>query len=297
MEQFTWPVNRPGFLCVGPGKTGTTWLWSQLAQHPDIFLPKKKEVNYFNTESPEDPAIGNPNARRSIDWYLQYFESAKPTQLCGEFSPSYFWSTGAAERICAFDGRMRVLAMLRDPVERSYSHYLYRRQVGASTSKSFEAEIKRHPFVLDRSRYYEHLRRYFDRFPRDRVMVLFFDDMVRNPSELLLDVERFLGVSEFIPDKLGREVNVSGDARFPFVNRAIATSRRIFLRHAPNVVMDWGRELGLDHLADRIRRGNITRGAKPKLGVELERELRHLFRPDIESLELLLHRDLSSWKQ
>ena len=296
MEQIAWPANRPGFLCVGPGKTGTTWLWSQLAQHPEIFLPKKKEINYFNAESPENPVVGNPNALRSIDWYLQYFKSARPTQLCGEFSPSYFWSLGAAERIRAFDGGMRILAMLRDPVERSYSHYLYRRQMGSSKTKSFETEIKSCPFILDRSRYFDHLCRYFDRFPRDRVMVLFFDDMVRNPSELIRDVERFLGVSGLIPDKLGREINASGDARFPVVNRAIAFSRRIFLRYSPDLVMDWGRRLSLDYFVDRIRSGNVVRATKPRLNVELERELRRWFRSDIESLESLLQRDLSSWK-
>lgn len=288
--------GTPKFICVGPGKTGTTWLWHQLRRHESVYLPHSKEINYFNAEATEDPKVRNPNARRPLEWYLRHFASSNADHVCGEFSPSYFWSHTAARRIADFDRKMKIIVMLRDPVERSHSHHLYRQQVGAGKPMGFGEAIERYPFIIERSLYADNLKRYLHLFSTDLVIVLFFEDLKKKPAHLLKQVTRFLGVSELEPDRADQGINKTGRAKYPRLNRILALARVHAKRYAPNVVADAARSVGLQQAVHDIRTTAVPFDAPPEIPREVEIMLRRYFRRDVDALEELVGRDLSLWK-
>ena len=177
------------FLVIGAGRAGSTWIWHLLRQHCQCYVPARKELNYFSREA-LDPRTGtNPDSDRPLEWYHQFFANAAGGQIRGEVSPSYLWSESAPARIKDYNPTIKLLAVLRDPVERSHSHYLYRMQRGALPAISFEDALERNPFILHRSLYGRHLRRYFELFPREQIKILMHDQLREDPHRFALTVE------------------------------------------------------------------------------------------------------------
>ena len=202
---------RPHFLGIGTQKGGTTTLYQLLKPHPDVYLPENKEVHYFTKHYGQGEA-----------WYLEHFAAAKPGQLRGEITPYYLFHEAAPERIHALRRTMRLIALLRDPVERSLSQYFHSRRLGleelpleqaleaeATRLAGSEAVIRRpggthtshqeHSYVA-RSRYELQLQRYFKLFGRRNVLVLRSEDLFEQPQACLDALSGFLGIEPFAAD-------------------------------------------------------------------------------------------------
>jgi hypothetical protein len=109
------PGRLPNFLIVGAMKSGTTSLARYLGAHPQAYVAPEKEINFF-----ERGYVWN----RGVDWYASRFEGAGDALAVGEASPSYMYWPTAIERMASVVPDARLIALLRDPVERAYSHYL-----------------------------------------------------------------------------------------------------------------------------------------------------------------------------
>jgi hypothetical protein len=202
---------RPHFLGIGTQKGGTTTLYQLLKPHPEVFLPDNKEVHYFTKHY----AAGE-------EWYVEQFEAAAPGQLRGEITPYYLFHEAAPERIHALRPDMRLIALLRDPVERTLSQYFHSRRLGledlplelalaaeAERLAGSEAVIRQpggthqshqeHSY-LARSRYEEQLLRYFNLFGRQNVLVLRSEDLFEQPQASLEALSSFLGIRPFAND-------------------------------------------------------------------------------------------------
>jgi Sulfotransferase domain len=286
------------FVGIGAPKSGTKWLWARLREHPDLFLPDEKELYYFNVESHDDPAIRNPNVDKPIGWYRAFFTTARPTQLTGEISPVYLSSRTAPEGLHRVAPVAKLFVILRNPVERTFSDYLYRTQRGTIPLMSFEEAITRDPSIVERSAYAEQLRRWLTVFSRDCLHIMLFDDLQTDAGELIRSLYRFLGVSDEVREVEGDPINVSGIARHPRVNRAIATTRTMLKRRGLERVVDAGRAVGLDRLAARVRARvePFRPGERPTIDPGTARRLRESFELDIAYVEELTERDLSSWR-
>lgn len=284
------------FLVIGAGRAGSTWVWRLLRQHTECYVPARKELNYFSREA-LDPRTGtNPDYDRSIEWYHHFFANACRGQIRGEVSPSYLWSLSAPARIKGYNPTIKLLAVLRDPVERSHSHFLYRVQRGALPAISFEDALERDPFILHRSLYGRHLQRYFDLFPREQIKILMYDQLREDPRRFALALEEHLGIGPFVPDS-EQPVNPSGAARHPGLSR-LARSLNFFLERHPR----------LGDTLEPLRRGSIYRFLRskrreivpfsdpPAIAEETEHRLREYFHDDIGALEGLLQIDLNHWK-
>ena len=287
---------RPTFICVGAGKAGTTWLWEMLRQHPDVFLPEEKELHWFNDISYDGPDVRNPNHAKPLSWYLAFFQEARPGQVCGEISPSYLWSDTAPELIHEFDPGMRILIILRDPVERLFSSYLFGRQVGQIGTISFEEALERFPHLLSRAPACGSVARYLDLFGAERVHVVLYDDLVADPAGVLRGVQRFIGVDERVPDDVGSRRNVTGSARFPRTTMALMQGRMKLRKHGLEPLVDLGKRVGLVHVFRFFQRQVQPYEEKPRVAPETEARLRERFLGDVEGLERLLGLDLAAWK-
>jgi hypothetical protein len=291
------PNFRIDFLGIGVAKSGSTWLAETLRLHPRIFIPTEKSIYYFN-QFREKSSKPNLKYKKPLKWYHSFFEQAIADQITGEICPEYLIQGNCAEDIFRYNPNIKLLATLRDPVQRAFSQYLFRQQIGRSDYGSFDEAIRDFPALLESSLYYKHLRSYFDRFPRDNICVIFYEDLLKDARAYFKRILSFLGVEEFYPGDLAKKINVTMEVRSRVLGGLI-TSVDLFFKHRPG--LQWIRNaagsLGLERLAHAMSRANKRSVLeKPRMDADLSRRLKAVFADDIEKLESLLGKDLSHWK-
>jgi len=293
-------TRKLDFLVVGAEKCGTTWLADMLKQHPQVFVPEGKELHYFNRKFVEFPDLDNFNFDKPLEWYLSFYKDAAPGQVKGEICPTYLWDLEAPSRIRDFEPGLKILILLRNPVERTFSAYRYYQQRGIIGRESLrEAVANYHNILIERSQYFAQVKRYLDLFPPEQVRVWCLTKRGGMES-MLREVETFLGVDEFVPANASARSNITGEPRNWLLNRALAYSRRAVRRtRVLAAFVDIMRGLGVDRRLEAVRRENVSTAAPTELSRMNEEEkawLAGLLRPDVEQLESLLNVDLSEWK-
>jgi hypothetical protein len=249
------PPGLPHFLVLGTQKGGTTTLQELLAGHPAVFLPACKEVHYFSL-----------HADRGVDWYRARFAAARLGQRRGEITPYYLFHPHAPARIRALLPRARLVALLRDPVERALSQYFHAWRHGFETlplEQALAAEPARlagaeealrapggqhlshqkHSY-LSRGRYTEQLRRYEALFPAEQLLVLRSEDLFADPEPTWRRIQAFLGLPGVPLPARGVRANAGGGEAAAVPE---AVRRRLRAELAPVVAavrarhgFDWG---------------------------------------------------------
>jgi len=195
----------PNFLIIGAQKAGTTALYAYLRRHEAITGPAWKEVSYFDR-----------HYRRGSAWYRGNFPLRAGTRIVGEASPSYLFHPAAPERAAALVPEVRLIVLVRDPVERALSHYHHEVALGrellsfeealACEDERMAGELERmledpsyfsrawwsHTY-LARGRYAEQLERWLVHFPREQLLVLSSEELAARPDEAYARVLAFLG--------------------------------------------------------------------------------------------------------
>ncbi len=285
------------FLVIGAAKSGTTWLHQMLKQHPQVCLPGPKELHYFNRRFTENPLVDNYNYDKPVSWYLSFFKHAKEGQVLGEMCPTYLWDEDAAQRIHDFNPNLKLVAILRQPVERLYSYYLFLVQRGSLVDCSFAEALQRRPDLPRRGNYYTHLSRFLELFPREQLKVLLYDDLMADNRRFLLEVENYLGLDEFIPPDIDRRSNITGAPRFKRLNHTLFRLRLFLRNNRLNWALDLLRKLGIAYALEQWRtRSAVPYEEKPLLDDKIKSELLDYYHDEIDKLEGLIQRDLSAWK-
>jgi Sulfotransferase domain len=238
LAQETHPTPTPAagrlldFVVIGAQKSGTTTLHRHLSAHPALHLPAEKEADFFN--HPERVA-------RGWDWYLEeFFPNAPEGARLGTVTPQYMCDPAVPARLAARCPDARLIAILRDPVERAFSHHRMNVRRGL-VAADFEAEMGRllpvpagasprpEDGTVERGEYGRILADFLKFFPRDRLLVLYTDDLERDPAACLTRIYDFLGIETVLPKDLGRRDHAGGTRqRLP---NAKALVKRTPLRH------------------------------------------------------------------
>jgi len=186
----------PDFLIISPSKTGSTWLFGNLRCHPDLFMPPEKELKYFCLRWPD----------HDLNWYLAHFREGV-AKIKGEASPSYATlPESAIETLSLLVPKVRLVFLMRDPVSRAWSHvkHFYRHRMGGFSSflgpidSITDAEWlahAAHPWIATFDDYLGCLRRWLRYFPKDQLLVDFYESIADSPQELLARIFEHLGVS------------------------------------------------------------------------------------------------------
>lgn len=263
--------RRPAFLGIGAQRAATTWVHDRLQAHPDVFLPRKKEIHFFD-ECYE----------RGAEWYGSHFAGARADQVIGEITPSYLHEEEVAERVARDLPEVRLFAILREPVSRARSSFeLFRGQFGAS---SFGQACMPDSHLVRRGLYAERLERYFSLFGRERVLVLLYDDIRSRPGWSLDEICRHIGVEPMSPER------ASGGGTNSVV---FPRAQRLLRRAGLGRVVELAKR---EPLGGLIRSGaSRLRDRRREVEPGPSEEVRELFRADIRRLESLLERDLSGW--
>lgn len=204
----------PHFIVVGAQKSGTSTLHGVLGAHPGVFIPDR-EIFFFDIDDrlqhpdfvPKDGGVRDFEADFDTyaAWYARFFASAKPGQLRGEDSTSYLASKLAPERIARLCPDVKVIALLRDPVSRAYSHYWHDVSRGRCSRTFTEVAEDRDSLVVQRGLYREQLERYHEALGPQRVKVLVFEEFSRNLERVSGEVCEYLGLPPPPASALERE--------------------------------------------------------------------------------------------
>lgn len=291
------------FFLVGAARSGTTAMWDMLRRTPGVYMTSPllhKEPGYFSELT----------GMRSLGRYLDLFEGANPDEhrAIGEASTAYLTDAAAPARIARATSKPRLLVMLRNPVDRAYSMYHWMVQEGYEPAATFREALRREPvrqadegFRTDNPQYFHNYMyvgsgRYADQIerlrrhvPEERILVVLFEDFVASPGAVYEQVLNFLGVPPVSPPPEPRTRNPSRRPRHPLLQYVLrrVTGQINRLRRSPpaskaarDFLLEWG----------------LTRRAPEPLPPDLRRRLAAAYRDDVERLERLLDRDLSSWK-
>jgi len=303
-------MTLPNFLIIGAMKSGTTSLYHYLKQHPQIYMSSIKEPNFFALEGSNlefNGAEGKERIQRwvkresvtSIEEYRALFRRAANETAIGEASPMYLYSPEAPYRIRHYVPEAKLITILRNPVERAYSAFLYMTRDGreplSEFSQALQAEESRMRGNWEWIWHYRHLgfyytqlKRYFDVFDRNQIKVYLYEDLRGGLPRVMQDIFRFLEVDEsFVPDTSLRH-NVSGIPKNGLLPSLIfrrnpikAALRPLF----PQVLRQ--------RLSGSLRSQYLVEA--PPLAPEVRTELLEAYREDVLKLESLIERDLSGW--
>ena len=291
-------MTMPSFLIIGAMKSGTTALYYYLEQHPQIYMSPVKEPNFFCSGQQED-SDGTSVTR--LGAYQDLFRGASDEKALGEASHCYLYEPGAVARIRQHVPNAKLVAVLRNPVDRAYSHFLHMVRNGAEPLTDFARAIReeeagalpgrRFQDYIGRGRYYEQLKRYFDAFDRKQVAVYLYEDLSNAPINTLQEIFRFLEVDDsFVPDVSLRR-NVSGYPRYRTLDGFLR--RPSSVKDALKVYLPARLRWRLSKAFDDLKTRNLVN--PPAVPWEVRRQLIAVYREDIVSLQRLIQRDLSGW--
>jgi len=293
-------MKLPNFLIVGAAKCGTTSLYRYLEQHPDVFMPRWKELSLF---------IGDPygplHRVKKPAYYRMVFKKAGREKAVGEASTCYLYDPDAPRLIQSGLGDIKIIITLRNPVDMAYSLYNHQLRKEGEHLTTFESALRAEAgrlrsarfrktcygwhanyYYSTRGYYHEQVKRYLDTFGRENVKLFLFDDLAADPAGITREAYRFIGVeSSFTP-----EIKIHNQG-----GRIVAVPRfwedRGLLQKTVSFVFSRNFPRKLPLLIKKRKLGPaspIDRATAQRLSLK--------FQEDIGRLEQLIARDLSAWR-
>lgn len=279
---------RPNFLVCGTQKGGTTSLYHYLRQHPQVFMPAEKELNYFNDHYDRGP-----------EWYARFFAGHEGQPAVGEASPLYMWRPEVPARVARAIPGARLIFLLRDPIERAYSHYWYNVSRGIQDARQSFSEAVRSPTGHERyvakAFYDEQLERFLRHFDDAQLYVGLTERFGADPAAVLRDCFELLGVDPSFSPNVQRTHNATRVPRSPLSTRLLrlwVPVRKAAQRIAPDAV-----RRATKPVRSRVHRALFARAPRPPLPDADRRYLDAVFAPHNRRLAEMLGVELDEvWR-
>lgn len=275
----------PNFLIIGAAKSGTTWLYERLRRHPEVYMPRVKELCFFSRDGSEG---------KTREWYEKHFETAP---AIGEATPNYLFNKQAPWRIADTIPDVKLIACLRHPTDRAYSHY-WMSHGNDEIDCTFEEVVhqKRKP-QIEQGLYGIQLDRYLSHFDQDQLLILISEEVFSDPSASLNNICSFLGVDDtFYQDQ---EWIASRE------NRAARTRSRLALE-VMSAVGGWMRHTeGARQVLDMVKATGFTNLIKdanrepreyPEMNPEVRKKVDEQYGPTVRRVEEILGREIRRWR-
>lgn len=255
------------FIFIGPQRTGTTWIYQHLLEHPDLCFPKSvKETMFFDR-----------NYEKGLDWYKWHFSECHSDQRCGEVAPSYFKSDKVPGRIKKYFPNSKIIISLRDPVEKARSLFQHHYQKGRVPA-SFSKAIKVRTDILTSGYYKDHLLRWFNHFKEEQILVISMRGIKNNPEQLLEQLCDFLQIDKnILPNSIEKE-KVNTAHRPQLQSLARLGSSLVTKLHSLRLhwIVNIAKRMGFKKLLFK------KNGEKPGLTVEEKKFLEEEYAPHVE---------------
>ena len=294
---------RIRFSGIGVAKSGTTWLARCLSEHPAICIATGKETNFFCIQPPEMRMFprqgrfrGTSHYALGMKWYKSRFSHREPGQILGEFSNAYFGDPETPRLLYEHNPEMKLIVCYRDPVEATYSLF-YQICEYQPIHESFEDMINRSEF-LQYFRYHANTLRFLERFPREQMLLLLYEDMKVDADGEFSKVCRFLEVDDTVrPPSLRRDVNVRRVVRHKWLrDLRCRLSRTLSANNLTRAVRKGLARIGVAKPVERLfERLSTKEGVSEPMRTETREILRATFREENLRLAELASLDLGKW--
>lgn len=290
----------PNFLIIGAAKGGTTALHTYLQQHPQIYMTPTKETNFFAFEGEkiDFQGVGDGALKdfsiTDISNYQEQFAGVTEEIAIGEACPSYLYYPQAAKRIKTYIPDVRLIVILRHPVERAYANFLHTirddRETHTDFALALQDEEKRIAanwewfwHYIQVGFYGQQLQYYYKNFAPSQIKVYLYEDLKENATALLQDIFSWLEVDpNFVPDMAVRP-NKSGMPKNQLLHQILTK---------PNPLKTFLKPLFPAQLRQKIQHRNLN---TPPISQEVKQYLLSLYYTDILRCQDLIQRDLSPW--
>jgi hypothetical protein len=307
-------MAMPNFLIIGAAKAGTTALYHYLKQHPQIYMSSEKEPHFFAFEGEKLDFQGtkgnqewlNRASITNIETYCLQFQGVENEIAIGEASALYLYIPKTPERIQHHIPSAKLITILRNPVDRAYSAFLYLSRDGLEPLTDFARALREEEIRIRNNWvpiyyyqqlgfYYVQLKRYFDIFDRDQIRVYLYESLKANPVGLLQDIFRFLGVDDTFNPDVSLRYNVSAAPKNKALHTFLIKPHPIKSILKPFLPEELRKHIYIS-LQNRIFSLQNQNLDKPlPLSPEFRKQLIEVYREDILKLQDLIQQDLSKW--
>lgn len=269
------------FIVIGAMKAGTTSLYETLKDHPEISFSKVKETHFFSKST---------DWKKELPKYHELFEKGEG-MIYGEASTSYAFRPqhqNVAEKIYAYNPNMKLIYIVRNPINRSISHYMHSFAKGY-TKLSIDEEVKNNAQIIQVSRYYYQIKPYLELFGREQIYFIDFKDFIKDRQSVLKDLADFLGID---PDPLLQIQEQHANPTIGVVKLHPRFGK--FIQWMDPFLKLWPERFRL-FVKKLIVNKNRVFQEKPKMKEHTKQKIIESIEPEIPKLEKLLDKDLSSW--
>tara|TARA_B100000767_G_scaffold224328_1_gene213396 strand:- start:303 stop:1172 length:870 start_codon:yes stop_codon:yes gene_type:complete len=285
------------FFIVGAPKAGTTSLYHYLKKHPQIEMSLQKEPNYFSDK--EIQIQGLYYSKNRIDTEEKYnglFNTQKKDVIFGEGSVSYLFYPTVAQDIKVYNPMAKIIIMLRNPIERAFSHYLMDYRLGL-VSDSFEDIINKkskhknaHLFYqqyIKVGEYAAQLKRYCDIFDKKSILLIDYEDFKNDVTGTVNSAYSFLNISADFSVDINKKYNTFTMPKNKLIRFVYSF---VIIRNILSFIFP-------KNIIKAVRLILFTKDKKPKLLEETRNQLKHYFSNDVRLLGNLIDKDYSKWIQ
>ena len=284
-------MGMPNFIVAGTQKAATTWLHECLNEHPEVFVPKVKEMHFYCKE----PCPKSKN-HMGVDWYISQFPDDKSFKAIGEISVDYMYYDYIAEDIYKFNPNMKILFILRNPVDRAYSAFWMNKRYKANMPNFTEFVKSDNQFIL-RGMYYTQIKRYLKFFRRDSLKILIYDDLVSHPARFICEVYDFLHVSkDFTPSSLNKSVAATKSLN-PVIGFLFYKYVALVVNKVPLALSLWRFLKHNTPLSKLYLYRNHRLPPYPQINEKDRAILTNLYKEENNKLFALLNRNIPEWEE
>lgn len=308
--------KKPNLFIVGAAKAGTTSLYHILNSSSDVYHSPIKEPNYFSTDiipgkfRPTYKKQSNLDREkyftnlplqdvqlafvRNSDEYKLLFNNTQNQKYIAESSTSYLYSKEAANNIFSYNSNSKIIIVLRNPIERAFSHYLMALRFGftnLSVKEAFEKDINQKEkgwgiseLFIELGLYYNQVKRYLDVFPKENVGIFLFDVLKENPATFYSDIFKFLDI-QLIAEEINEIHNKAKIPRMKNLNKLIVSSG----------LKNLGKTVLPNKIFQAIKQKSFKENDEIVFDSEMENKLLEIYKEDIRKTSTLIDNDLSLW--
>ncbi|MBF0226544.1 MAG: sulfotransferase [Desulfobacterales bacterium] len=295
----------PNFLVIGAAKSGTSSFYNYLKAHPQIYMSPIKEPRFFDLEGekinfkgPKDIELMNKLRYNvnNIDDYMSLFNGVSSEKAIGEASPTYLYSPKSPAKIRNYIPSVKLIAILRNPIDRAYSNYMMmvrdKRETLSNFKEALSAEEERIKNNWGPLWHYKNmgfysiqLKRYLSVFDRSQIKIFLYEDFSSNPLNIMKETFQFLGVDDNFSPDVSKKFNVSSNKNSNILVKFLYDKK--FLRQIIKQILPLKLKQNLLTSLNQFSKKNISK--------HLRKDLVLLYKNDIMELEKIIKRDLGKW--
>jgi len=289
-------LNKLDFVVIGAQKSATTWLFECLHEHPEVVVPQQKEVHFFCREN--DCRFSTRSFGK--DWYLSNFNNSSDSKIkvAGELTTDYMYYPYVVDDLHRFQPDLKIIALLRNPVDRAYSAYWMWRRHNQNLPDFQDMLAVSDSSLLARGLYMRQLLPYLSKFGREKVKIYIYEEIQRQPEEFFTDLYGWLGVDQQFRPRAMKET-IGGTRVYPGIMGKVVykgLSPIINLRYIRPLWRALARYTSVKKwILDRISTGGGT--GYPPLDPVVRNRLVQFFSEENDALFREIGREIPDWKQ